>query len=82
MTESYLTNLATQAGLNLSQWKTDRNDPALANQVNSDQSAARQVGVSGTPTLIMTGPKGQAVAGANSAVPTYAQLEQAVKQVS
>ena len=41
---------------------------------------ARQIGVSGTPTLIFKGPKGQAVP--SSAVPTYAQLQQAIKQVS
>jgi protein-disulfide isomerase len=80
VTESYLTNLANQAGLNISQWKTDRNDPALLSQVNADQNTARQIGVSGTPTLIFTGPKGQAVA--QQAVPTYAQLEQSVKHVS
>ena len=80
VTASFLDGLARQAGLNISQWKTDRNDPALLNQVNSDQNAAKQIGVSGTPTLIFTGPKGQTVA--NASVPSYSQLEQAVKQVS
>ena len=80
VTESYLDGLARQAGLNISQWKTDRNDSALLNQVNSEQSTGHQIGVSGTPTLIFTGPKGQAVA--SQAVPSYAQLEASVKQVS
>lgn len=80
VTESYLTNLANQAGLNISQWKTDRNDPALASQVNSEQTTAKQIGVSGTPTLVFTGPKGQAVA--QQAVPSYSQLEQSVQHVS
>ena len=80
MTESYLDNLANQAGLNISQWKTDRNDPALLSQVTAEQNTAKQIGVSGTPTLIFSGPKGQAVA--QQAVPTYAQLEPLVKQVS
>ena len=79
--DKYLQGLATQiGGLNLTKWQSDRNDSTLTTQVNSDQSTARQVGVSGTPTLIFKGPKGQAVA--SSAVPTYQQLEQAVKQVS
>jgi protein-disulfide isomerase len=81
VTESYLDSLARQAtGLNYSAWLSARNDPTLTSQVNSDQASARQLGVSGTPTLIFQGPKGQAVA--SQAVPTYAQLEQAIKRVS
>jgi protein-disulfide isomerase len=81
VTENYLQGLAKQIpGLNLATWQSDRNDASLNSQVNSDQSQARALGVSGTPTLIFKGPKGQAVA--NSAVPTYAQLEQSIKQVS
>ena len=79
--ENYLQGLAKQIpGLNLTTWQSDRNNASLTSQVNSDQSTARSIGVSGTPTLIFKGPKGQAVA--NSAVPTYAQLQQAIKQVS
>jgi protein-disulfide isomerase len=79
--ENYLQGLAKQiTGLNLTTWQSDRNNASLTSQVNSDQSTARSIGVSGTPTLIFKGPKGQAVA--NSAVPTYAQLQQAIKQVS
>ena len=81
VTENYLQGLAKQiSGLNLTQWQTDRNDSTLTSQVNSDQATARQIGVSGTPTLIFQGPKGQATP--NAGVPTYAQLEQAIKQVS
>jgi protein-disulfide isomerase len=79
--EAYLTQLANQVtGLNLAKWKADRNNSSLATQVNTDQTEARNIGVSGTPTLIFKGPKGQAAA--NAAVPTYAQLQQAIKQVS
>jgi protein-disulfide isomerase len=79
--EAYLTGLAQQiGGLNLSKWQSDRGDSALASQVASDENAAHTIGVNGTPTLIFQGPKGQAAP--NAAVPTYAQLEQAVKQVS
>ena len=41
---------------------------------------ARQIGVSGTPTLIFAGPKGQQAA--SQAVPTYAQLEPVIKSVT
>lgn len=79
--ENYLQGLAKQIpGLNLTTWQSDRNNASLTSQVNADQSTARSIGVSGTPTLIFKGPKGQAVP--NSAVPTYAQLQQAIKQVS
>ena len=79
--EPYLQKLAQQTtGLNLTKWESDRSDASLTTQVNTDQSTARTIGVSGTPTLIFKGPKGQAAASA--AVPTYSQLEQAIKQVS
>lgn len=81
VTESYLNGLARQIpGLNVSAWQTARNDPNLTSQVNSDQASARSVGVQGTPTLIFQGPKGQA--SPNASVPSYAQLQQAIKQVS
>jgi len=81
VTNNYLQGLASQVtGLNLSQWQSARNDPNLTSEVNSEQSTARSIGVSGTPTLIFKGPKGQTAA--SSAVPTYAQLQAAIKQVS
>jgi len=79
--DNYLTSLARQVtGLNLATWQSDRNNSALTAQVSSDQTEAKTIGVSGTPTLIFKGPKGQAAP--NAAVPTYAQLQQAIKQVS
>jgi protein-disulfide isomerase len=81
VTQSYLTGLARQIpGLNLSEWQANINNPTLTAQVASDQSDARTAGVQGTPTLLFSGPKGQASPSAS--VPTYAQLEQAIKQVS
>jgi protein-disulfide isomerase len=81
VTESFLDSLARQVtGLNFAQWKSARSDPNLTAEVTSQQNTAKTIGVSGTPTLIFKGPKGQAVA--NAAVPSYAQLQQAMKQVS
>jgi protein-disulfide isomerase len=81
VTESFLDGLARQVtGLNFAQWKAARNDPNLTTEVSSQQSTGQQIGVSGTPTLIFKGPKGQAAA--NAAVPTYAQLQSTIKQVS
>jgi protein-disulfide isomerase len=79
--ENYLDGLARQVpGLNYSAWLSARNDANLTSQVNLDQSSARSLGVSGTPTLVFKGPKGQAAA--SQAVPTYAELQQVIKQVS
>ena len=79
--EAYLNGLARQTtGLNLTKWQADRNDASLSAQVAADGNAGKSIGVSGTPTLIFQGPKGQAAP--SSAVPTYAQLETAIKQVS
>jgi protein-disulfide isomerase len=81
VTPAYLDGLARQIpGLNFAQWSAARRDASLTNQVNSQQSSGRSIGVSGTPTLVFAGPKGQAVP--SEAVPTYAQLEAAVKKVS
>jgi protein-disulfide isomerase len=81
VTEAYLDGLARQIpGLNFAKWKSDRSDPNLTNDVNSQQNSGKTIGVSGTPTLIFKGPKGQAAA--SQAVPTYAQLQKVIQQVS
>jgi len=54
VTESYLQGLASQVpGLNLSQWSSDRNNPAYANEVISDAQSANQNGFTGTPSFIV-----------------------------
>jgi protein-disulfide isomerase len=61
VTESYLDNLARQIpGLNYSKWLTDRKNPTLLAQLNTDQQAASAQGVRSTPTVLVTGPKGSA----------------------
>jgi protein-disulfide isomerase len=81
VTDSYLTGLAQQVpGLNLAAWRTARNDPALVSQVQSDKASGTTQGVSGTPTLIVQGPRGKTAP--PSGVPTYKDLEQAIKSVS
>jgi protein-disulfide isomerase len=54
VTESYLQGLASQIpGLNLSQWSSDRNNPAYANEVIADAQSANQNGFTGTPSFIV-----------------------------
>jgi protein-disulfide isomerase len=79
--ENFLNTLASQIpGLNMSAWKSARNDPALVKQVSADAQAGNAAGVQGTPTLIFVGPKGKTQS--PSAVPSYSQLQQAIQQVS
>jgi protein-disulfide isomerase len=53
VTESYLQNLAQQVpGLNLTKWTSDRNNPALTNQLATDTQAAGNAGYTGTPTIV------------------------------
>jgi protein-disulfide isomerase len=78
--ESFLTGLANQAGLNVSQWKTARNDPSLVSQVNTDISSAQSQQVSSTPTVQFKGPKGSLTVPAG--VPTFQQMQQAYNNVT
>jgi len=82
VTESYLQGLAKQVpGLNFVKWESSRNQSALASQVISDEHAGSSLGVTGTPTLVFQGPTGK-TASPPEGVPTYADLQQAIKQVS
>jgi protein-disulfide isomerase len=77
----YLTGLAQQIpGLSLSQWQSARNDPSLPSQVQSDEQSGTAAGVQGTPTLVFKGPKGSV--SPSAAVPSYSDLQNAIKQVS
>ena len=78
--ESFLTGLANQAGLNVSQWKTARSDPSLVSQVNTDISSAQSQQVSSTPTVQFKGPKGSLTVPAG--IPTFQQMQQAYTNVS
>ncbi|MGH2880629.1 MAG: DsbA family protein [Solirubrobacteraceae bacterium] len=55
VTESYLQGLASQVPgpFNLSQWSSDRNNPAYANEVIADAQSANQNGFTGTPSFLI-----------------------------
>jgi protein-disulfide isomerase len=81
VTSDYLTGLAKQVtGLNVGQWQSARTNPALAAQVQSEIQQGVAAGVQGTPTLIFQGPKGKVQL--QTAVPSYSDLQQALKQAS
>ncbi|HWF56505.1 MAG TPA: thioredoxin domain-containing protein [Solirubrobacteraceae bacterium] len=80
VTPTFLNGLASQIpGLNYSSWQTGRSNPNVVNQVNSDQQLAAKMQLTGTPTVIFKGPKGEAQAGGS--IPTYSSLQQAFNQV-
>jgi protein-disulfide isomerase len=79
--ETYLDKLAhNTSGLDFNAWTNARNDSSLVAQVQGDGQLATSQGISGTPTLIFQGPKGKSQP--SSSVPTYSDLQQAIKQVS
>jgi protein-disulfide isomerase len=54
VTENYIQGIAKQVpGLNLTQWTSDRNDTALAKQVEADGEAASNAGFNGTPSFLI-----------------------------
>ena len=81
VTESFLQSIAKHIPpLNLPAWESSRNNQALTAEVAADVASGNAKGVSGTPTLIFNGPKGQAVS--PQAVPSYSDLQQEINKVS
>jgi protein-disulfide isomerase len=77
---AYLNGLAKLvSGLNFAKWQTDRSSSTLTAQVTADEQAAATQGYRDTPTIVVSGPKGQAqpIAGGTD----YASLESAIKSV-
>jgi protein-disulfide isomerase len=80
----YLKGLAEQVpGLNLAKWQADLTDTSLINDVSGDTAAASAAGVTGTPTLFVSGPKGTVAGNSNSnPIPTLAALQASIAKVS
>lgn len=77
--ENYLDGLAKQVpGLSFSTWKSARTAGSLSSQISADAHLAAAAGASGTPTLVMQGPKGMT----QPSSVDYGALEQAVKSVA
>ncbi|MGI8506608.1 MAG: DsbA family protein [Solirubrobacteraceae bacterium] len=80
-TDAYLKGLAQQIpGLDMTKWQTERGNAALATQVGTDEQSGSSAGVQGTPTLVFQGPKGKVAP--SSSIPSYSDLEHAIKQVT
>jgi protein-disulfide isomerase len=54
VTEKYIQGIAGQVpGLNLSQWSSDRSNPAYPKQIEADAQAAANAGFNGTPSFLI-----------------------------
>jgi len=79
--DAYLDGLARQiSGLNFAKWNSDRGSSTLTSQVTADEQAAASKGYRYTPTIIVTGPKGQAQAIVGDT--DYGTLQRAIQSVS
>ena len=81
VTTAFLTGLARQIpGLNVNEWNTQRFNPKYTGEVVSDAAQARKLNLQGTPSLSFSGPKSQTQYTDGDI--SYAEAEQAIKQVS
>jgi len=81
VTTSYLNGLAQQVpGLDFAKWQSDLHRSSLVAQVNADQQLANAKGFNSTPTITVSGPKGQTqpIVGDTD----YGTLETAIKSVA
>jgi protein-disulfide isomerase len=81
VTETYLNGRAQQVpALNVDACRSARNESSLIAELGADRQSATTARVQGTPTLIFQGPRGTAQT--PETVPSYDQLQQAIKSVA
>ncbi len=79
VTPAFLQGLAKLVpGLNYDKWQSARTSSTLTRRVSMDQSAAQAAGFSGTPSVIVQGPKGVRKI---TSLGDYATYEAAIKAV-
>ena len=79
--QDFLNGIASATpGLDYNTWKTASTNSTYTQQVAADEQAAASKGFNSTPTIVVTGPKGQAqpIVGDTD----YGTLQSAIKQVS
>ena len=81
VTDSFLTGLAKGAGVpDIGKWNQSRDDPKWDAVIQQGSSQANSFGFTGTPSIVVQGPKGQKALGGGS-IPTLQQIEAAIQQV-
>jgi protein-disulfide isomerase len=82
VTDSFLTNIAKGAGVgDIDKWNQDRNDPKWDTTIQQGSAQADSFGFSGTPSIVVKGPKGQKAIGGGT-IPTLQEIQAAIQQVS
>ncbi len=82
VTDSFLTSIAKGAGVpNIDEWNASRNSSKWDATIQQGSSQADSFGFSGTPSIVVKGPKGQKALG-GSTIPTLQQIQAAIQQVS
>jgi protein-disulfide isomerase len=82
VTDDFLTSMAKGAGVpDINKWNTDRNAARWDAVIAQGSNQADSFGFTGTPSIVVTGPKGQKAIG-GSTIPTLDQVEAAIQQVS
>ena len=81
VTDTFLTSIAKGANVpDIGKWNTDRNDAKWDAVIQQGSSQAQSFGFSGTPSIVVQGPKGQKPIG-GSTIPTLQQVQAAIQQV-
>jgi protein-disulfide isomerase len=82
VTDAFLTDIAKGAGVpDIGKWNTDRNSSKFDATIQQGSSQAQSLGFTGTPSILVQGPKGQKAIGGSS-IPTLQQIQAAIQQVS
>lgn len=60
VTDDFLLGIAEDAGVpDIEQWQSDRRDPALESELRAVGREAQQLGLTGTPSVVVEGPDGE-----------------------
>jgi protein-disulfide isomerase len=82
VTDGFLTDIAKAAGVpDIGKWNADRNSSKFDGTIQQGSSQAQSLGFTGTPSIVVQGPKGQKPLG-GSTIPTLQQIQSAIQQVS
>jgi protein-disulfide isomerase len=79
VTDDFLEAIATEARLDVAAWQKARQDTSLGATLDEIDGQAVALGFGGTPSIAVSGPGGET---ALSGVPTAADIEQAIEEVS
>jgi protein-disulfide isomerase len=79
VTDPFLTSIADGAGVkDIDQWNSDRSDPKWDSTLKKNDTDAKSLGFTGTPSILVQGPGGKKTF---PSIPSISQIQAAVKSV-